>query len=231
MPQTRKAGKHTSTGTDKSKGMTIPQLRRAFEHMEQFVKKTDYELTAFRKEWEKTFGKSVSPAAAKDYLAYMKERKTTVQQGGMAPLDYQLRAGVDGVYGNFPPYVSDGFGKGINIDSFNVGCGKENISPTVPATMGSNLVKSGGGKRNRQTKRKQRGGGWISPSMSSAISEFMQRPFGMGSPPSSIQAAQMEAKGVAPLPSGDPVQNPLTHVSRIDGGIFTASTSPSSRVF
>ena len=195
-------GKGKETRKVSHKGMSIPQLRRSFEHIQSFVKKTDYSLPEFRKEWEKTFHKSVSVPAAKDYLAYMKERNADkkTQEGGMAPLDYQLRPGVEGVYGNFPTYVTGGFGH-FNHDSFRAGCGIEDISPRVPASMGSNLV-SGGGlqkkKRTHQTKRKKQRGGasmFPMPSLSSAMSEFMQRPILSSSPPGILQGAQIEAKG------------------------------------
>ena len=170
----------------KGKGMTIPQLRRAFEDIQEFVKKTKYSLPEFRKHWEKVFGKSVSLKAAKEYLEYLKEHHANPKQhGGMAPLDYQLRPGVDGVYGNFPPYVSSGFGPTLR-DSFTMGCGKEDISPRVPASMGSNLFSAkGGGKKYKkhQTRRKQRGGALISPTLSNIVAEALNRPVLSSSPP------------------------------------------------
>lgn len=222
------------------RGKTIPQLRRDFEHMQKFIHKTDYDIEKFRKEWKKTFHKDVSKSAARDYLSYMKERGSShgggEQVGGMAPIDYQLRPGVEGVYGQFPPYVSSGFGF-ANHDSFRMGCGIEDISPRVPASIGSNFVAKGGGllkKKRHMTKRKKQKGGAASapmPSLSSAVSEFMQRPILSSSPPSILQSTQVDWKGMNSLPVGDPSNNGLRHVRQMDTSVYTSSTSPVSNVF
>lgn len=219
------------------KGMTIPQLRRSFEHMQDFIRKTEYSLDKFRDEWKKVFHKDVSKSAAQDYLSYMKERSSatgTKQEGGMAPLDYQLRPGVEGTYGQFPSYVSGGFGF-ANHDSFRMGCGVEDISPRIPATMGSNLVIKGGGKKKRHMtkKRKQQKGGaaFPMPSLSSVMSEFMQRPILSSLPPGILQTAQNDWKGQMPLPTGDPSNNSLQYVKAVDTSIYTSSSSPASKVF
>jgi hypothetical protein len=225
-----------------TKGMTIPQLRHAFQHIQDFVHKSDFNVQEFRREWKKTFHKEVSEKAARDYLAFLKEHKSTkTQSGGMAPLDYQLRPGVSGVYGQFPDYVSGGFGA-FNRDSFNVGCGTEDISPRVPADMGSNLVKSGGGlkaKKRHLTKRKSKtmkGGACLgiplpSVTVPSGVQEFLQRPITSSSPPTMLQSLQGDWKGGVPLASGDPTSNSLRYIQSGTPSIYTASSSSLNKVY
>jgi hypothetical protein len=178
-------------------------------------------VEAFRSEWKKLFGKSVSAEAARDYLAFVREQKTQKGGGALpegAPIDQMLRAGTDTPYGSFPPYVDGGFGF-ANHDSFIQDCGKPNPFPVPPAGLGFNEVGKAltGGARRRgahaQTRRRsagrdrkgqQRGGG-----IGSAIDEAFQRPLGMGMPPSMLQGAQMEFKGIE-MPSSRPENNPLS---------------------
>ncbi len=202
--------------------MTIPQLRKAFEHIESFVYKNKDDIDGFRKEWKKTFGKEVSEESARDYLAFMRAKG---QSGGSAPVGYDLRAGADIPYGNFPAYVSSGFG--FPADSFHAQAGKEDITPIIPAGMGSNEVMKGGKRSGRKT-RKQRGGAYL-PSVSTAVAEFMNRPFLMNSPATTLQQTQMEVKGVNGFPSGRPEDNTLAPLS--NPPIYSASISPASRTF
>lgn len=211
---------------EKSKVMTIPQLRKAFEHMEKFR-----DLETFRKEWKKTFGKEVSKEAAEDYLKFVKASGSGKQSGGSsplagAPLDYTTRPGTDLPYGSYPQYISGGFGF-ANMDSLSQQCGKETqLWPGVPASSvtGSNEFMKGG-KRNKT--RKQKGGSF--PSLGTAFSEFLQRPFGMSSPPSAAQDLQMLAKGVNTLPSPRPEVNNLPFTQ--PPTIYNANISTSSRTF
>ncbi len=223
----------------KGKGMTIPQLRHAFQHIRESVKKSNYNLEEFRREWKKTFHKDVSETAARDYLAFMKEHDGKhPQSGGMAPLDYQLRPGVDGVYGQFPDYVSGGFGH-FNHDSFRMSCGVQDISPRVPADIGSNLVKSGGGmkaKKRHLTKRKvktMKGGvciGLPSIALPSSAQEALQRPITSSSPPGMLQSLQNDFKGGIPLPTGDVTSSPLRGITPTTS-VYTANTSTLNKVY
>jgi hypothetical protein len=207
--------------------MTVPQLRKAFEHIHSYVKKHKDDVTGFRKEWKKTFGKDVSEEAARDYLAFMKEYKTQGGGGSMspAPVNYDLRAGADLPYGNFPAYVSSGFGF-ANIDSFTAQSGKEDITPILPEGLGSNAVMKGGKRKTR--KAKQQGGAYL-PSLATAMSELTNRPFGMSSPPTTMQQTQMEVKGVNGFPSGRPEDNNLASLP--NQPIYNVSVSPASRTF
>ncbi len=186
----------------KKSSMTIPQLRKSFEHIETYAKKHD--ISSFRKEWKRVFGKQISESAAKDYVSFLKSSSndSTSQKGGGqvlsgAPLDYTTRAGADpATAAQVPPYVQSGFGF-ANMDSFRLMSGKEDITPRIPAGMGSNEVKSGGGKKRRTRTKKQKGGAF--PSLSTAVSEMMSRPFTMNSPPNVLNDLTLAAKGNANL--------------------------------
>jgi hypothetical protein len=220
VKKTRKVSKSISS----KKSMTIPQLRKAFDHIELFVQKNP-DVDDFCKEWKKVFGKDVSKEAARDYLAFVREHPSKSQSGGAAPIDYDMRAGADIPYGSFPEYVQSGFGF-ANIDSFRAQSGKEHITPIIPAPMGNNAVMKGGRKTRKQ--KKQRGGGNL-PSLTTAVSEFMNRPFLMNSPPTTLQQTQMEVKGVNGFPSGRPEENTLAPLS--NQPIHSATISPASRTF
>jgi hypothetical protein len=140
--------------------LTIPQLRKAFDHMDKVVERLrktakhsfSDAVVSYREEWRKTFKRDLPPADAAAYLKFRyglkagKTRRSKTRGGAMsgalagAPLDYQLRAGVAGTYGNFPSYQSQGldrfYGSAINED-----CGKPNGFPTD----GSQASQAGGG--------------------------------------------------------------------------------------
>ena len=78
-----------------------------------------------------------------------KDRKTTrkskKQRGGAiplagAPLDYQLRPGIDGPHGVYPAYVEKGlsFYDTVNQIGMKAECGVKDITPAIPKDMGSN---------------------------------------------------------------------------------------------
>lgn len=212
----------------KSTTLTIPQLRKSFDHIDTWVEshirkgKKDVKglVPAFQAEWKKTFHREVNSKAAEAYLSLKHKsapRMTKKQRGGSAaalagaPLDYVTRQGVYGVYGNFPQYVSSGltFYNQINQDSLTAGCGIENITPKIPADMGSNAVQKGGkgksrraGRRGQKTRkgRKQRGGASTfqdtAASVRATMDVMMNRPFPGSQPPSAAYTAQMDLKGV-----------------------------------
>jgi hypothetical protein len=220
VKKTRKASKQSQ-----SRGMTIPQLRQAFEKIESYVSKHGNDVEGFCKEWKKVFGKTVSKEAARDYLAFVREQKGS-QSGGAAPVDYDLRAGADIPYGSFPAYVQSGFGF-ANMDSFRLQ-GGDPYTPTIPAGMGSNKVMGGGSKRKTRKQKKQAGGAYL-PSLATAAQEFLTRPLGMSSPPTTLQQTQMEVKGVNGFPSGRPEDNTLPPLPNQQ--IYSANVSNASRAF
>ncbi len=206
----------------KAAGMTIPELRRAFEHIDAFMDKKVKTLkgkdatSAFRKEWKKVFGKDVSEAAARDYLDFVAASPPKMQKGGAAPLSYEMRAGADIPYGSFPKYVSSGFGF-ANHDSLLSSCGKANGFPTgTPASLGSNQVMKGGSKKRQTRKQKQEGGG-----LGNVLMEALTRPFAAQPVPSVQQDTQMLAKGVAGFPSPRPEINELQYTAK--PGLYSIS--------
>ncbi len=222
VKKTRKASKQSQ-----SRGMTIPQLRQAFEKIESYVSKHNDDVEGFQNEWKKVFGKTVSKEAARDYLAFVREQKGS-QSGGAAPIDYDMRAGADIPYGSFPAYVQSGFGF-ANMDSFTLQKG-DLLTPIIPAGMGTNKVMGGGKRGGRKTrKQKKQAGGAYLPSLATAAQEFLTRPLGMSSPPTTLQQTQMEVKGVNGFPSGRPEDNTLPPLP--NQTIYSANVSNTSRSF
>jgi hypothetical protein len=138
------------TRKKKTKVMTIPQLRKAFETIEQKSNEIK-SVREFQEVWKSVFHKSINSKAAESYLNMKKKRSKTrknrnKQSGGVAPLDYTVGPGVNGVHGNFLPYISSGFGfyNNINNIAMDSDCGKQDITPTISSDMGSNKVTSGG---------------------------------------------------------------------------------------
>jgi hypothetical protein len=191
---------------------TIPQLRKAFDHIEKIAKQ-GVSVETFQKEWAKVFSHEIDAGAAESFLQFhnkSKKGKTRKmkQKGGSlplplagAPLDYTTRPGTyESPYGSFLEYISSGFNfyDKINQDSFvPTQCGKENITPQLAASMGSNKV--GGGK----TRRRQRGGAF--PSLSEFATALTFRPISSTAPTSVLQDAQTAFKGQILPPSPSPV--------------------------
>ena len=143
--------------------LTIPQLRKAFDHMDKVVenlRKTAKHsfsdaVVTYREEWRKTFKRDLPPADAAAYLKFRyglksgnsRTRRNKTRGGAMsplsasgAPLDYQLRPGVQGVYGNFPTYQTQGLDRSYS-SAITSDCGKPNAFPTD----GSAASQAGGG--------------------------------------------------------------------------------------
>lgn len=213
------------------KSLSVPELRRAFEHIDRFVSTKIMRLsekegvTAFRKEWKKTFGQ-ISEKAAKDYLHYMRSTASSHKQKGgavtilsPAAIGYDMRAGEGGP--SVPPYVAGGLA--LPADS-QIGPSRGAEFP-LPAVV-DNTVKQKGGKRTR--KNRKQGGGAL-PSFGTALAEFVSRPFGMGAPPTPAQDAQMLMKGYNQFSS----PRPEIHDLNLGQGrtIFNATISPTSRLF
>lgn len=229
--------------------MTIPQLRKAFDHIESFTaslltktKDAGERRKAFQKEWSKVFHRSVDDKSADAYLQFEEKKKkksgtrkqrggsmvTTGQRGGAplggAPLDYSTRPGIEGVYGSFPAYVSSGlaFYNDINKQAPVAGCGVENTTPKVPLSIGSNEVQKGGKRKTRKNRRQ--GGGGTFPSIGDFAQALSFRPFTASAPPGNFYNAQMAYKGVDPPPSSQPnTANPgyLPYRPQILNGVAT----------
>ena len=171
---TRKNNTKKATKATNPTVMTVPQLRKAFEQIDVDTKKilskhpiNDESIKEFQKSWKQVFHKNIDTISAKSYLELQtkivkkggtrtrsRSRKTrksekSEQSGGVSPLDYTLRPGIDGTHGNYLPYVSSGlsFYNNINQIAMDQDCGKIDITPTIDASMGSNEVMKGGNAR------------------------------------------------------------------------------------
>ncbi len=169
----------TSGGASRSI-MGIPQLRRAFEHVQDVAHKliasknlSKESINEFIKVWHSEFGKPLTAESAKSYLEHLQSmgpvslsakksttRKRTLKGGAApiavtaAPLDYKTEPGVYGTYGNFPAYISGGFEVGVPRISQLEGWGRVDTSPAIPADIGSN--QAGGGSASASSNRKKR---------------------------------------------------------------------------
>lgn len=196
----RKTRKQSNT----KKGIySIPELRRAFEQVEQVLAEMIHSketkavmITRIQQEWRKVFHKTLDKASAGALIAHqMESRRGTRQKGGAAiagaPLDDTMRPGiyldqgqvpgpdggltktVGGGYGSYVQYVSNGFFHPEIARNLDPVPG-QSLFPMPRVDMGSNLVK--GGKRRT---RKSRGGYAL-------IDQAFMRPIPNDVPPTSI---------------------------------------------
>lgn len=190
---------------------SIPELKRSFDALESEVGRIlrnpneAQRIRQFQEAWRRIFGRPVEPVAASAYLQVKSRDKgrgksRKAQRGGAgalagAPLDFQTRPGIDGVYGSFPPYITQGFGfyNTVNQEGMAKDCGSVDITPKVPADLGSNEFQKGGGM------------------LADAISAVMNRPVTSASPPGLLDEVQASWKGRDPSPSPGPEQNPLKY--------------------
>jgi hypothetical protein len=189
----------TRKASSKTKSIiTIPQLRKAFDHMDKVV--VSLEKTAkhsfsdaivkYREEWHKTFKRDISPADAAAYLKFRyglksgNTRRKKMRGGAITPLnisgaslDYQTRAGLQGVYGHFPAYQTQGLDRYYS-SAISSDCGKANSFPTD----GSAASQAGGG-----------------------MLDGLFRPIVSSSPPSGAYNTMMtDVKGTPAPPTADP---------------------------
>ena len=224
MAKTRKGSRSVRKST-----MSIPGLRQAMNHIKEYGMKlvrTGNNLASnvdkFRKEWLRTFNKSLSVKLAKDYLSHLsKSRKTmTRKRGGAslgyAPLAYRMEPGASLPHGAYPDYVSKGF---FVPQSDNIAnCGKPWITDSVvPPGLGSNLV---GGKRTRR--RINRRGG----SLLSGLSSFTFKPYMSQNPPTTYQDTMAQMNGAKPFPGGQVHETTYQYSSNPSVGIVTAPPRP-----
>ena len=193
----RSSTKKSHTGSHSP--MSLKKLRSSFDHMERFVEKLrptskhsfPDAVSSYKEEWRRVFKREISPADAAAYLKFrfgLKGKKGLTRRhrkmrGGAAlalagaPLDYTTRAGISGVYGNFPSYQSEGldryYGSAITAD-----CGK----PNGFVTEGSGASQVGG-----------------------AAFEPMGRLFPGSNPPFTVGQAYYNFQGQPSTVSADPV--------------------------
>lgn len=209
--KTRKQTHHTARkGHD---ALTIPALRRAFDHVEEFVeKRIDMpvgELTPlFQREWRHVFHKELNAASAKAYIEHLKSyntkhssrRKTRKVHGGVAPvLDHSDRAGIYTVpatagpefsYAQVPKYVASGFWNPEPNQQYDPLPQQTRYVTAVPGGFGSVSLASGmkGGnakrKSGKQTRKLRRGGMASISSLADAATSRV----GYGTSPQSVIA-------------------------------------------
>jgi len=181
---------------------TLPELKGIFTSLRKGTLEilrssstTKERITKFKKLWFTLMHSPVEPVAAEAYLRVMEtgsSRKNTTrkaQKGGAgAPLDFQTRPGIDGVYGSFPQYQTGGlsFYDTINKQGMFQECGKVNITPTIPVSISSNRVQGGGG---------------ILDTLSDAMTLATTRPFVAQAVPGIGQTAVATLHGMPPPPS------------------------------
>lgn len=147
--------------------LTIPELRRAFEHIEQFVvgnlgaPKGEL-VSGLQEEWKNTFHKTLDKKDAEAYVDYVhgmhkltkasKRHGTRRHRGGGgplagAPLDYTTRPGLyiapginQGSYALVPAYVDKGFWNPEPGHSYDPVPGQTRFPTHAPPGMGSNAV-------------------------------------------------------------------------------------------
>ncbi len=161
-----------------SKLMSFPQLRSAFEKVNQAAKKLlqgahPAKVTGrFQEIWRQTFGKALSPKAA---LAYLSMTKKGQHGGSLSPApaswdDGQLRPGAA-----FPPILNP---QGVMTQSYQPmpGYPGANVpSPSFPSAASCGAMK--GGRRSRGRTRRQRGGAQIIPTPAAFASSFAAHPY------------------------------------------------------
>jgi len=243
--------KSTNTKSIKSKSkaiMTIPELRRSFEHMETFALKHGHGKDAvrlFQEEWLRVFKKKLDTEGAQIYIDHVtKQQKQQKQQGGAqplmgAPLDYDTRPGLyispgvnQGSYAQVPAYVQSGFWNPEIAQTYDKVPGQTSFVTRTPLGMGDNTViglKGGGKGRRRRTQRqqlKQSGGTDPLTTIGTALGQLLFRPFGGSSPPSIGQDLQTALRGqpLGPSPLPDQTKHAYQMSPRLHTG--TVQISP-----
>jgi hypothetical protein len=164
--------------TRKKKIYSIPELRRSFEHIEEYVdskihsgETKEHIVKDLKKEWKNVFFKELNTKSAEAFIndrnkSKKKSKKTKKKQKGGAaiagaPLDYTTRQGmylppgqipVDGHIsgaGNFVKYVSNGFWNPEIAQAYDPVQGQTRFPTYAPVGMGSNMA---GGKRTLRKK-------------------------------------------------------------------------------
>jgi hypothetical protein len=228
--RTRKQRKQQGTANV----LTVPELRRAFEHIDTFSKNLlkshsiEDAIPALCAEWKRTFYREIKPASAKVYLEALHEemgpaRKTRKLRGGAAPLegaplDYQTRPGIyiqpaglnANSYAVVPAYVESGFWNPQPAQSYDPVPGQTRYVTHTPPGMGSNLVRGGG---KRKSARKLRGGAAsLGQAFADTLSQVASRIVPATIPPNPIQDAVTAFRGQQLGQSPDPSQTHLKYM-------------------
>ena len=226
----RKTRKHTSR---KKEVHTIPELRRSFEHIEEFVDDMIHEkqskdtiMTRLRKEWLSVFHKTLDKKSADSFVTHRMESKRAPRRhrggGGPitgAPIDHQIRAGIyldqgarPGSDGGLTKTVGGGYGDFIKyVDSgFSVPEIARNMDPVsgqsvfpIPSSTLGTNLVKTGGRRRTR----KTGGG-----LGAILTQAFQHPISAGDiPPNPLHDLQTHIQGSVPGSSPDQIQRPPTY--------------------
>lgn len=236
MPKSsRKGKKHARTKKAKKVEhhdgiMTIPELKRAFEHVEEFVElhhtvPLNNLVPMFQEEWIRTFYKEVDKESAKAYVQHAldqlkhKPQKERRHYGGAmalsgAPLDYTTRPGLyitpgvdQGSYAVVPKYVDSGFWNPEPARGYDPVPGQTHYVTQTPAGLGSNAVHfRGGGKKQTQKQKKQKGGDFLGDLFVAAKQALFNPQVATVPPPTFADDANRGFRGLPPGPSPDASQ-------------------------
>ena len=202
----------------KPKGVhTIPELRRSFEYIEEFVsnmvaQKVSHEKMSkrLRKEWNHVFNKNLDKKSADAYIKNCTSKRTTRRfKGGAfalagAPLEYTTRQGnYTNPHGGYMDYVGKGFFPEIAQKSDPVVGQSEQIVPYH--NTGSNHVKGGSNKGSRRGRGLRKGGGIIE-SAGALLSQAFMHPIPSSAPPGILSDMQRLAHGQVASQPPDQVQ-------------------------
>ena len=211
--------------------MTIPELRRSFEHIETFVhqhKRSKDLVKMLQEEWLKVFKKKLDKESASAFVNHTVKESGMIGGGGQltgAPLDYTTRPGLyispginQGSYAQVPNYVSSGFWNPEPGQSYDRVIGQTVYPDRTPAGLGDNTViglKMAGGsgrktKKNKRTLSGKQSGGDPLRTIGTALNQFLFRPFDSTIPPSIPQDILTASKGESLGPS------PLSYQNKLD---------------
>lgn len=210
---------------------TVPELRRAFEHIDAFAKTLIKKPTAeaiheFQTEWKRTFYRAITADSAKAYVDSMRHSESPAKKtrrlrhrGGSAlegaPLDYQTRPGVyiqpaglnEQSYAHVPAYIASGFWNPAMAHRYDPVPGQTRYVTQTPPDMGSNLVKGGGKKEMRKSRRLRGGAALLNQAFSTdMLSQAISRVMPATIPPAPLQDAMTAIRGEQLGQSPDPTQ-------------------------
>lgn len=231
----RKTRKHAKS----TKGIySIPELRRAFEHVEQVIDEMIHNkdskenmISHIRKEWQKVFHKTLDKSSADALITHRMGSRS--MKGGAsalagAPVDYVTRPGVyldqgsipgpdggltktvGGGYGSYVQYVDHGFRNPEIAQGYDP-VGGQSTFPLPRADMGSNVFTP------------------ITPSVTPSVKGgkrmIKTRKNKKTRGKTSGGAAMLDQAFMRPIPGGDPISHPLFDMQQISHGA-TSGLSP-----
>lgn len=232
----RKTRKHS-----KSEVHTIPQLRRLFENIEEFVdsriqKRESKETLSkeLQKEWKRVFMKELDKKHSDSFIEErMKSKKilrhTMKKKGGVqplagAPLDYSTRQGVYlapnsiPVNGQLPLYKGGATnGYGSYVDYVNSGFRNPEDSSTYDPVLGQQpwpqpYASTGSNEVKGGSRLKKSKKSRKVRGGNAILTQAFIRPFGSDAPPSILQDMQSMAYGQKMGSSPDQVQRPIAEI-------------------